>query len=256
MSRRSDHVEREFGDPTVALPAFRGRSYRTAADYALLELADALRLGVIGGGDRLPPISEIAKALGISPANTSLALKALEAAGVVAIKPGRGGGVFVQDRALVTHALASLYPPVPEDEIDELFEAMFMTERDVAVLAARRATEDDLSLLNSRIIDVRAGLTVSVLEYSERTVRFLIAMATVARNGFFRTQFADLINRVAYATARRGDLSSLSRHDIDRSVSQYEALFVAIKTHDLYAVERAVNARRLFQEELRNHDRR
>jgi len=55
----------------------------------------AIRSGGFTPGDRLPPERELAETLGVSRSTLRLALHDMERAGVVARRPGRGGGTFV-----------------------------------------------------------------------------------------------------------------------------------------------------------------
>jgi GntR family transcriptional regulator len=58
-------------------------------------VAEAIRRGGFAPGDRLPPERELAETLGVSRSTLRLALHDMERAGVVARRPGRGGGTFV-----------------------------------------------------------------------------------------------------------------------------------------------------------------
>jgi GntR family transcriptional regulator, L-lactate dehydrogenase operon regulator len=244
------HVPREFGQPTVELPQFEGRGVRTAADQALLDLVEALRLGAIGHGDRLPPLGETSEALSVSVSNLRVALRELEKAGVLEVRPGRGGGVFITDLARIPYAVSALYPPVPEAEVGVILEAMFLTELNVAFLAARRGTADDFEFLRTRL-DIVEQVGTTPLDYSERTVRFQLAVASIAKNEFLRKQFAELMNRVAFVTARRGDLRGITVTDVEHSVEQYRALFEGILSRDAEKISEAVDARAQFQYDLR-----
>src|SRR2546430_1766428 len=58
-------------------------------------VAEAIRHGGFGPGDRLPPERELAEALGVSRSTLRLALHDMERAALVVRRPGRGGGTFV-----------------------------------------------------------------------------------------------------------------------------------------------------------------
>ena len=57
------------------------------------QLADLVAAGVLAGGDRLPPIRQLAADLGLAPGTVGRAYRELEAAGL--IRTGRGGGTRV-----------------------------------------------------------------------------------------------------------------------------------------------------------------
>lgn len=68
---------------------------RNAFEVTVERLAQSIRLGVLVGGDRLPPERELADTLGVSRVTLREAIKALRAADLVESRRGRGGGNFV-----------------------------------------------------------------------------------------------------------------------------------------------------------------
>src|SRR3954468_9710279 len=65
---------------------------RNAFEVTVERLAQSIRLGVLVGGDRLPPERELAETLGVSRVTLREAIGALRAAGPIASRRGRGGG--------------------------------------------------------------------------------------------------------------------------------------------------------------------
>ncbi|MGH8862397.1 MAG: FadR/GntR family transcriptional regulator [Jatrophihabitantaceae bacterium] len=68
---------------------------RNAFEVTVERLAQGIRLGVLGDGDRLPPERELADTFGVSRVTLREAIKALRAANLVESRRGRGGGTFV-----------------------------------------------------------------------------------------------------------------------------------------------------------------
>jgi GntR family transcriptional regulator, transcriptional repressor for pyruvate dehydrogenase complex len=68
---------------------------RNAFEVTVERLAQAIRLGVLGDGDRLPPERELAETFGVSRVTLREAIKALREASLVESRRGRGGGTFV-----------------------------------------------------------------------------------------------------------------------------------------------------------------
>jgi GntR family transcriptional regulator, transcriptional repressor for pyruvate dehydrogenase complex len=68
---------------------------RNAFEVTVERLAGAIRLGVLAGGDRLPPERELAETFGVSRVTLREAIKALRTAKLVETRRGRGGGTFV-----------------------------------------------------------------------------------------------------------------------------------------------------------------
>src|SRR3954447_5992016 len=68
---------------------------RNAFEVTVERLAQSIRLGVLVGGDRLPPERELAETLGVSRVTLREAIGALRDAKLVESRRGRGGGTFV-----------------------------------------------------------------------------------------------------------------------------------------------------------------
>src|SRR4051794_36734489 len=87
---------------------------RNAFEVTVERLAQSIRLGVLAGGDRLPPERELADTLGVSRVTLREAIGALRAAGLIESRRGRGGGtVVVSPRA--SRARTARRPPPPAD---------------------------------------------------------------------------------------------------------------------------------------------
>ncbi|MDP9227084.1 MAG: GntR family transcriptional regulator [Actinomycetota bacterium] len=86
---------------------FRIDSTSGLAPYAQLvqQVKQALRLGWLQPGDKLPTVHEVAASVGINPNTVQKAYKELEQEGLVVGRPGQG--TFVQ-RSLVQSTPASL----------------------------------------------------------------------------------------------------------------------------------------------------
>src|SRR3954467_4722674 len=68
---------------------------RNAFEVTVERLAQSIRLGVLVGGERLPPERELAETLGVSRVPLREAIGALRSAGLIESRRGRGGGTFV-----------------------------------------------------------------------------------------------------------------------------------------------------------------
>jgi GntR family transcriptional repressor for pyruvate dehydrogenase complex len=91
----------ETGLATVLLRPVRGAN---AFEATVEQLATAIRLGVFGPGDRLPPERELAAEMRVSRSTLREAIAALREAGLVQTRSGRGGGTDVADPSTVTGA--------------------------------------------------------------------------------------------------------------------------------------------------------
>jgi GntR family transcriptional regulator, transcriptional repressor for pyruvate dehydrogenase complex len=107
-------------------------------------------------GDRLPTEKQLTADLAVSRSVVREALRLLEAMGMVKVKKGRGGGIFVS-HGFHEPWRNSLMALIKNGRVtfDEVFEARLEIEPSVAVMACRRASKQDLAELRSLIADSR-----------------------------------------------------------------------------------------------------
>src|SRR5438067_1810851 len=88
-------------EPTSVVNAgealFRPVRAGNAFEETVERLLQAIRLGVVGTGERLPSERELADRLGVSRVTLREAIRALADAGYVESRRGRYGGTFVND---------------------------------------------------------------------------------------------------------------------------------------------------------------
>src|SRR5919197_5053067 len=123
--------------PSPAVAAvFEPVQTATTLEETVERLGTAIRLGLLGPGDRLPPERELADQLGIARSTLRQALMSLTESGHLVAHRGRGGGTFVSDA-----------PPLAEsDRVQlsgghwrELLDYRIAVEVGAVVLAAERA---------------------------------------------------------------------------------------------------------------------
>jgi len=84
-------LEAMVGGGAVFRPVRRGNAFEETVE----RLAQAVTLGVVAEGQRLPSERELAQRLGVSRVTVRQAVRALQQAGWVVSRPGRQGGTFV-----------------------------------------------------------------------------------------------------------------------------------------------------------------
>ncbi|MDG4823626.1 FCD domain-containing protein [Asanoa sp. WMMD1127] len=77
------------------MPLWRPVRGGNAFEITVSRLAQAIRLGLVGEGDRLPPERELAEQLQVSRVTLREAIRALREAGFLESRRGRTGGTFV-----------------------------------------------------------------------------------------------------------------------------------------------------------------
>ena len=125
-------------------------------------IQDLIRDRDLGPGDRLPPERDLAEQLQVSRSSLREATRTLEIQGVVTIRPG--AGTFMRDSGVtpLNDALVA-YLTNGSDALVDVFEMRHILEPQIAALAARRCTPDDIQqmedLLEAQRLEIEQGET-------------------------------------------------------------------------------------------------
>jgi len=138
-------------------------------------------------GTRLPKEAELADRFRVSRIVIREAMKVLEDRGVVEVRAGRGTMTVAPTPERVKASLMRLFrdQPIPTlSEMERMMELREVLEETVAVLAAVRATPEDLQRISTALSDMAAPGR-SMEEAIEADLRFHLAIAEAAHNRFF-----------------------------------------------------------------------
>lgn len=116
------------------------RAYQAIVD----QVCDAVMSGDLKVGDLLPAEREIAAQTGMSRTSVREAMKVLADAGLVAMKPGGGGGTRLVRDVVPTELLGQAIE-LSRKRLLDLFEVRNSLELTAAELAAARATPDHIA---------------------------------------------------------------------------------------------------------------
>lgn len=183
----------------------------------MLALVDGIRAGIAPPGTRLPRDQELAGRFGVSRPVVREALDRLRRAGIVEVRRGNRGGVFVRSLAIPTQLLTER-TRLGLEEIRQLLEARRTIETTCALLAAERATGDDLDALR----DLAVGLEEmrdAPGDFIELDVRFHLRIAAASANGplerSLATVFRDLAAVRADYPVGYGDMATAIGYQLD-----------------------------------------
>lgn len=132
----------------------------------VLRIQDDILDGHIANGDMLPSERELKERFNISRGTLREALRVLEDRGLLEIKKGNQGGIFVS-KITTEHASESLAILIRSQEVSLEHLAQFRqsVEGDIAALAAQKATPDDIYRLQSIAESAAAYLRDDQTEY-------------------------------------------------------------------------------------------
>lgn len=218
----------------------RSRAEQVAADVEEEILAARLPVGT-----HLGRRAEFMTRFGISPMIMSETIRLLRSRGLIAVRPGTGGGIFV----------AALPPQVRLGGMDlwfhdsgthplELFEARVHLEARLTAVAFDRATEEDVAVMRAAVRQMAGtGDARSFLDAVMSLHRALVAAARVpVLDGMHQAVIALLRGTLSRATFIDGYVPLL-RHSID----VHAALVEAISDHDRTAFNKVM---RLHNDDL------
>ena len=193
---------------------------RNAFEVTVERLAQSIRLGVLVGGERLPPERELAETLGVSRVTLREAIGALRSAGLIESRRGRGGGTFVvSPRA--SRPRAARHQPTTAD-LDDMLDLRRIVEPGAAALAATRTlTAADRATLQ-RFLRESTTCSASRRRLADSRLHMAIAAASESPSvvgvvGDVQLKLTDALRRIPVIPA-----------NIENSDKQHAALVAAI----------------------------
>jgi GntR family transcriptional regulator, transcriptional repressor for pyruvate dehydrogenase complex len=174
----------------------------TTFEETVERLGTAIRLGVLTPGSRLPAERELAEQLRISRSTLRQAITTLVQSGHLVSVRGRAGGTFVADEPPLGQA--GMDGPI-SDDVRAVLDYRVAVETGATVLAAERATEEDLARLEALTADMATTTGARFEVYRRADVRFHIGLAEASHSPRLVTamtevqgQMSDLIARIAH----------------------------------------------------------
>lgn len=177
----------------AAGPAFRRLREGNAFEETVERLLQAVRLGQVREGERLPAERDLAVRLGVSRATLRQAIRALAEEGYVESRRGRSGGTFVRPAGDWRPGRVPRAPgPVGADLGAELLDALTLRSvlepGAVEAAARRRHGAADEALLRGLLDELAAG---GVAGYRRLDSRLHVALADLAGSPSLTAAVAD-----------------------------------------------------------------
>lgn len=185
-------------------------------------------------GDRIPPERELCQQLGIARTSLREALKAMELIGMLDSRVG--DGTFVCPRSeFLSRPLLWAFTGTDHAELRDIVEAREFLERDLAGLAAERASDAEIEAIGATVSAMRQSIAEgkSILELD---MAFHLAIADAAHNEVLRNAVQLLRNLL-----RRWLVLKLLIPAVPSKVlKQHEAIYKAIKARDAASAREAM----------------
>jgi DNA-binding FadR family transcriptional regulator len=183
--------------------AFEPVTTRRTFEEAVEQIVEKVRAGDLVPGDRLPSERDLAAQMRISRPTLREAVKLLAEAGVLEVRRGQAGGIFVRSE-LVPRELLRTRSEVRVSEVAGVLEARRLVEPRVAQLAAVHAGEEDFAAMQATI-DRQAELARDrdILRHEDLflqlDLKFHLTMAKATRNSTIVQLMRSLFRRLEIA---------------------------------------------------------
>ena len=199
-------------DAVFVEPVRTSRTFEAAIEN-LLEGIERARLHL---DDRLPTEEQLAGQLGISKPTLRQALRVLERSGLLRVRAGKGGGIFIASEVVPVDAISQNVAVEAEDAVDVL-RARRVLEGAVTVMAAYAATEEDFAGIErtNELLRRNIGDRPRVMGANAMFHRAVIrACHSKALQGAMRNLEGDLAAiRDTYQGGRENDEETLEIHE-------------------------------------------
>lgn len=215
------------------------RLYRKVA----AELTQAIRDERYRIGARMPAERELAMQMGVSRPVVREALLALEVLGIVEVKVGSGAYVLRLPDEAPPAADASEVTPI------ELVQARLIFEGEAASLAALNITDDELSLMDQYLADMRRE-DGTFEDWQVALTAFHLTLARATRNVAVERNVRSLWEMRERSTDCRRMLEQARSQNYRYSLEQHAEILAALRARD---GARARAAMRMHLEHSINH---
>ena len=172
-------------------------------EIVAFRIAEAIRAGDVKVGERLPSEQNLSEQLGVSRPTLREAIKLMVQAGVLNVRPGSSGGIFVISQTVPQELCGLPLPELPMSDIAGVLEARRLFEPHVARLAAAYGTEADFRAMRDAVaLSADTGALYRRRRISQEGVelmtiastRFNIAVARATQNSVI-VQMMDILLR-------------------------------------------------------------
>ncbi|RZS34935.1 GntR family transcriptional regulator [Herbihabitans rhizosphaerae] len=223
----SDGIDKGGADAALFRPVRAGNAFEETVERVL----QAIRLGVVRAGERLPSERELAVRLGVSRMTLREAIRSLQEAGYVESRRGRYGGTFVSEPARSARPVGAA--PSAE-ELDDVLCLRTVLETGAAEAAANRTLAPQARRHLRACLDECAGSPGDAYRRTDSRLHLAIAEATAAPS---------LIAAVADVRTRLNamlDAIPLLPPNIEHSNAQHTMIVNAILDGDPTVARRAM----------------
>lgn len=210
-----------------------GRLYEQIVEQIELRILS----GEINPGDQLPPERELGKQFGVSRTAVREAMKALSLKGLIVVHPGRGTFVTGYTSTAVRHSIDLLVKIGKTEGVSALVEVREILEPEIAALAAIRAGEEDIAIMQEAI-DAMDEAIEHPDNYIEADLDFHLALAQGTNNVLIPVLIDSLVDLLREHRIRAAGVDG----GLERGQPFHKSIIDAIRRKDPDAARDAMHA--------------
>jgi len=206
----------------------------TVTELVAQRFVAQLSNGALRPGDKLPPERELARQLNVGRTTVREALKLLTLSGLLEAR--RGDGTYVRREFSGFLAQQIQWPVLLSvDEVDMIVEVREALEVKAAVLAAKRATPEDIEKIGvfRQLLEIEGR---DIERETDLDLEFHHAIANASHNALLSSLMLSLHNILREYIA----LSNQMTDRLETTVAEHQAVYDAVAARDPDAAERAM----------------
>lgn len=217
---------------------------QSVADRVVAEVEAMIRNQALAPGHRIGTRQEMCEQFGVAPATLGEALRVLRARGLVDLRPGPGGGIFVTDQSpliRLAHSVLRLRQTgAPVNDVIKVLDALDEAVMQDAVLNRTDADIADLDAVMAKL----AEHWHDPIEGLHGNWRLHRRIAEISPNAVLRTFYLNLVDYIEGETTGATSEDALAvpgfRQDTEERLRIHEALIDAIRSGDVEVGRQAV----------------
>jgi len=229
---------RSMEEPNAKLalsPVTRRKLTATVAEQLLTAIRD------LPPGTKVPSERELTRELGVGRSTVREALNGIAMLGIVEIRHGQG--VFVTGEAPPDGEPSAITAALERGVTNEFIEARLIVEVEVARLAARRRTDEDLARLEAALVEQEERLRGDVDALVHVAAHFNVLLAEAAHNEVLRAMIQSFVALMVERGPRVYQIEGFGEWDLQ----EHRGLYTAVRDRD---ADRAAKLMREHIEEL------
>ncbi|MEW5911974.1 MAG: FadR/GntR family transcriptional regulator [Thermodesulfobacteriota bacterium] len=192
------------------------------------QITNQIIAGYLRVGDQLPSEGELARQLGVSRVPVREAVISLQQSGLLIVKRGAGGGIFVAKPSPEPMGeVLTLMLRLGRASIAELTEARLLIEPEVARLASQRAAPAHLQALQETIDRYSASVDKGEPR-SLADMDFHMRLAETSRNTVLSLTLKSLVPLLYNSVRQHG----FSQEDRCRGIQDHRGILAAVRSGD------------------------